>query len=186
MNLLSIENEWQYAFGSALPAGFLCRNELQDRWLRIHSLPGSKRYAETGAERSEILARHNLIADYTLGGNSDCALFFTQFGSNKSWSSSEGGALGERIPEHIMSFHEGEEQFEFFALNITWRSGAFDELLLAVAQERVGPILFANIENRSIYAPYDGGADLFFPSSAAAELAKQHFAYWLSKREDGM
>ena len=85
-----------------------------------------------------------------------------------------------------MSFHEGEEQFEFFALNITWRSGAFDELLLAVAQERVGPILFANIENRSIYAPYDGGADLFFPSSAAAELAKQHFAYWLSKREDGM
>ena len=37
------------------------KNHFQDRWLRIHSLPESKRHPENADEYVEILRRHNLI-----------------------------------------------------------------------------------------------------------------------------
>jgi hypothetical protein len=39
---------WNNHYPEAPPVGFLLRQVYSDRWLRIHSLPGSKRYASRG------------------------------------------------------------------------------------------------------------------------------------------
>lgn len=186
MPLPTPAEDWRASFGAALPAGFLCRIALPDRWLRIHSLPGSKRYPETDADRRELLSRQNSAGSYTLGEGSNCILFVTRFGEKKLWSASDNLPLNGLTPEHALSHEEDEDQTQFFALRLVWRSGAFDELILAAAEDRSGPLLFANTATRSAYAPYDGGADLFFPSPVIVGAAKQRFSSWLSERDDGL
>jgi hypothetical protein len=51
--------EQQWPGCSKLP--YLLREELQDRWVRFHTLPGSKRYPGTEAEYDIILARHHTV-----------------------------------------------------------------------------------------------------------------------------
>lgn len=177
---------WRSSFGEALPAGFLCRRTLADRWLRIHSLPGSKRYADTTAERTELLYRQNAAADYVLGSEVDCQLIITRLGEKKTWSSFETVPLAGRTPEHLLATDDDGDELQFFGLPVCWRKGSFDELLAAVADDRTGSILFANVQRQCIYAPYDGGADLFFPSHDEALLARVRFRPWLSPREDGL
>lgn len=58
----TLSKAWRARFGEVLPAGFLCREALSDRWLRIHSLPESKRYPADPSEMAELLSRHNRVA----------------------------------------------------------------------------------------------------------------------------
>ncbi len=85
-----------------------------------------------------------------------------------------------------MSSEQDEDQIQFFALQLPWRAGMFDELITAAAEDRTGPLMFANTATRSAYAPYDGGADLFFHSEASLREANELFAAWRSNREDGL
>lgn len=177
---------WHSSFGDSLPAGFLCRKPLADRWLRIHSLPESKRYAETDTERSELLHRQNAVATYVLGEGARCELLITRFGEKPEWSPSEELPLNGKVPEHVLSAGDDGDELQFFALPTVWKSNAFNELILAVADDRTGPVLFADIQRRCIYAPYDGGADLFFPTRSDADVARAKFQGWLSTRKDGL
>ena len=182
----TIAQQWRSKFGNTLPAGFLCRRVISDRWLRVHSLPLSKRYAETDAERLELLRRQNAVATFALGEGTDCLLFITRFGEDTGWSSLEEVPLGGEKPEHVFSAQEDGDELQFFALPVIWRENSLNELIVAVADGRTGPVLFTNIQRRQIYAPYDGGADLFFASPDAAISAHGRFGEWLSSREDGL
>jgi hypothetical protein len=184
MQTLPFATEWRASFGDALPAGFLCRAALADRWLRVHSLSESKRYAETEADQAELLRRQNDAASYVLGEDADCLVLVTRFGERQAWSF-EGLPLNGKAPVHVLSVGDDDDKLQFFGLPVKWRKGTFNELLLAVADDRTGPVLFANVQRRRIYAPYDGGADLFFPSPETTQLAREHFQDWLSVREDG-
>ncbi len=179
-----IISEWKCAFGSVLPAGFLCRSALAERWMRIHSLPESKRYPESVRDYSEMLDRQNSVAEYTLGKRSECLLFFTRFGEERELTSDELPFLNA-APEHVMSLN-GDDEYHFFALYVTWQREKFNELIVACANDQTGPILFANVATRRIYAPYAGGADLFFPGRSDVEAARSCFSNWLSKRVDGL
>lgn len=185
MQTLPFATEWRSSFGDVLPAGFLCRVALADRWLRVHSLPESKRYAETEAERAELLHRQNAAATYVLGEDADCQLVVTRFGENQAWSF-EALQVDGRTPVHVLSAGDEDDELQFFGLPVKWKTASFNELLLSVADDRTGPVLLADIQRRRIYAPYDGGADLFFASPKEAELARAHFQGWLSAREDGL
>lgn len=179
-------SEWRSSFGDALPARFLCRAALADRWLRVHSLPDSKRYAETGAERAELLYRQNAVASYVLGDVANCQLLITRFGKTPVWSPSEALPLNGRTPMHVLSAGDEDDELQFFGLQVRWQPATFDELILAVADDRTGPVLFADIQHGCIYAPYDGGADLFFRTPGAATRAHEQFRAWLPARENGL
>ena len=181
-----LRKRWQRAFGVALPIGFSCRESLGDLWLRIHSLSGSKRYADTEEERAEILLRHNSAADFLLGNGNRCVLFITIFGKSKKWDSSNEIQVDGLNFMHMMSHHGNHGDLEFFSTEIVWQTGAFDKLILSVADDKTWPICFANISSRNVYAPYDGGADLFFSSGADVASARGHFAQWISERQDGL
>jgi hypothetical protein len=72
-----------------------------------------------------------------------------------------------------------------FGGSTVWRAGAFDAFIEAVADNRVSG-LFAALETGSVYAPYDGGADLFFTTGRERDLARERYDGWLSSRPDGL
>jgi len=85
-----------------------------------------------------------------------------------------------------MSHYEDEDFMDFFVADAVWREGGFDQIIAAAANDELCPIVFVNFSVCSMYAPYDGGADLFFSSSEEMLVARNRFRSWLSKREDGM
>jgi hypothetical protein len=160
--------------------------------LRIHSLPESKRYPEDDTELAEVLRRQNAVADDLLGNGSLCLLFFTHwtYGTETpQWSRDEPGIkhLGA-TPELVLTIEENDDQDQmaFFALPVTWHRGSFDRLISDCANDRTGSLLFANLDRGSIYAPYDGGADLFYPSPDEVDPARSRHREWLSVHPSGM
>lgn len=166
------------------------------RWTRIHSLPKAKRYPESTKEKEEILRRHNAVANYVLG-DSPCILFFPRFGESKSWSnydikkirnSGSFKLLNSFTPEYVMSCavedHDGPIQI--FGARQAWHANKFDKLILESAEDRTGPLLFANVAKGTAYAPYDGGADLFLESPESVVLARKKFLDWLPDTASGL
>lgn len=66
---VTFESWWTSRFVRLPPLGHKLRRELPYRWLRIHSLPGSKRYADSEADYQEILSRQRAIAIEILRNN---------------------------------------------------------------------------------------------------------------------
>ena len=58
---------WRERCGDVPPLGNWIR-EWHDRWVRFHTLPDSKRYAESAAERATVLHRYNTVLDAMFGG----------------------------------------------------------------------------------------------------------------------
>lgn len=52
---------WQERWPLSPPLAHELKNLYPDRWVRFHSLPGSKRYAEDEAEYEILLHRHNTV-----------------------------------------------------------------------------------------------------------------------------
>lgn len=121
-----------------------------------------------------------------LGEGCKCSLFITRFGENREWSDTTLLPLIGDIPSHAIESEDPDEPIQFFGLQVTWSRSAFDKLICAAADDQTGPILFANTASQTIYAPYDGGADLFFSSPNATQVVKSKFRSWMSRREDGL
>lgn len=45
---------WRNAFGETAPIGYQLKDIFPERWLRVHSLPESKRYADSKEEYAII------------------------------------------------------------------------------------------------------------------------------------
>lgn len=58
-----MRSRWvEHPFCQAFPVAHLMREHFPECWLRIHSLPGSKRYPESDAEREIVFERiHGLV-----------------------------------------------------------------------------------------------------------------------------
>ena len=52
---------WERSWSGSDPLGYVLREEHADRWVRFHSLPESKRHAESPDEYDEILRRHRTV-----------------------------------------------------------------------------------------------------------------------------
>jgi hypothetical protein len=133
-----------------------------------------------------VLHRYNTIALRVLGQDVECFLFVARFGEERLWKQDAQGPLNELDFTYVMSHGDGDDAVQFFVAPATWRAGAFDTLLSAVADDQTGPVLFFNAARRTAFAPYDGGADLFLESAEEAHRMKMHFEAWLSSRPDGL
>lgn len=182
---------WRRAFGDVVPVGFLCRAGLPSRWLRIHSLPGSKRYPDHEAEYQELLRRHNHVATTLLGEGEECLLFVATLGQQPGSPSepevpSLDAAAFFRVPELLVPETAEDPEVEVAVTIVSWHANRFDPLITAVADGRAGPVLFANCDRRAAYAPYDGGADLFLDSPERVAQMKITWTNWSSPRHDGL
>src|SRR5215475_15612067 len=85
---MTVWDVWERHFGALPPVGHLLRQALPPRWMRIHSLPGSQRYAEGNLEYVELLSRHNQIAAEILGSDAEAILFIHVWGTVDAFRSS--------------------------------------------------------------------------------------------------
>src|SRR5882757_3514011 len=61
MTLDLFKQYWEKTFLDCPPIGYFLREAFPEIWFRIHTLPLSKRYADTPEETAEILRRHNTV-----------------------------------------------------------------------------------------------------------------------------
>lgn len=178
---------WQAWYPDTAPHGYEMRASHPDRWLRIHSLPGSKRYPESDADRAILLERHNAVATEALHGAPSVLLGYDYYGVYQFPAHHLLRAWVVDAPPVLRIAPDDDEAdaTSVFEGRIDWVPGAMDELLLHVADDRIR-LLLLNWDTGAVYAPYDGGADLFWPTPAECRIARQRFGAWLSPRVDGL
>ncbi len=178
-----------------LPAvGHVLRHGLSKRWLRVHSLPESKRYAETDAEYVELLRRHNEVALDLLGQDETAFLYLHHWGTAADFS-----AAYSRFPwATALESYETTTAVRsrpdlapaedpcIAGFSIRWSPHAWDGMLRDVADDRVPSVVLVNPKTGEAYAPYDGGADLFLAHSGRIATLATRWSAWLSKRPDGL
>jgi hypothetical protein len=179
---------WTAEFGPTPPLGHRLRIAYPGRWLRIHSLPGSKRYPSDPAELELLLARHQALADELLGSGGRCWLLTPTWepapiGSRRQLA----GCFGPREFECVGGEYDPETEIHaaYWALESSWQAAREREVLVAVANDEQRALWLADATHE-IYAPYDGGADLILASPARRATLANRYAHWLSRRPDGL
>jgi len=184
---------WNKEYPETSPIGYELRHVYQDRWLRIHSLPESKRYAENENEYKIILERQNQLIEDIIGNKTEIAISFGFYTNDiTSENYKELNDFGEFYKVLTIDLHkENPEEYEpemFFDIYVKidhWQTNKKNEILRAIADDRIMAI-FVCPSNRRIIAPYDGGVDIILESTEKRDEMKLKYKDWLSKREDGL
>lgn len=187
---------WKLRFGHGAVRGFeLAAARRGGTWVRMHSLPESKRYAESDAEYEELLRRYFVVLD-ELRGEEEVLIVVT-CGYSFSTSSRpirRTSLLADLLPRPRYwrsaseGYPEGEEQgWAHMYLNCVHRDApALIELLRCVADDRTGEVMVTTPTVTWVHHPYDGGTDLILESPAERDRVSELFAEWRSPRDDGL
>jgi hypothetical protein len=189
-----IQLAWTRAFPRCPPLRFLLRDVYPERWLRVHSLPAAKRLPTGPEDEREMLRRHEFVADRMLRTSRAGGLVVAY----------ANGYSGRPMPPSVVGFDlelmrewadqwrsdqrlaEDLEEIVFAASIFSYHHGLFSQLMCEVAYGKTAPLLFFAMDSGLVYSPYDGGADLFFESTATRDSAKIELVGWLSERADGL
>ena len=185
---------WRSHYGDCPPAGFLLLETFPDRWFRIHSLPESKRYADTAREMTALLARHNTVASDVLGDGSPCVVVTKSEYNARVGRPARGQVQFSRLgmkPLVVVTANNPNETGSGWSIplvhtRLMWQAGAIDDVLADVANALLGPFLVFSETTGRVYAPYDGGADLFVSSEAERNEYRAKYAAWLSSHPSGL
>lgn len=184
---------WNKEYPESLPINHELKLVYPDRWFRIHSLPESKRYAETEEEYKIILDRQNQLINELIGEESEVAISFglyrrdstnvnykelTDFGEFQKVLRID---LQKERPEEYLD----EMYFDIYVKTEKWENGKRDEILKAIADDEIRA-MFVSPSKKCVIAPYDGGVDIIVDSTEKRDRLKAKYKNWLSDREDGM
>jgi hypothetical protein len=196
LNSQEFRHYWLKQYGGCPPISNYLRDALSDRWFRIHTLPESKRYANTEAEYQQIIERHNTLLLDLLGDNRPFVLITTGYSETNEPVRPEAEAKGlVSESEWFLSIamHKLEDEvnappryWHFFMCEAVWRPGSKDRLLRMVADWELANILIVGVEQGCIYHPYDGGADIILSSERERDIKKKKYASWLSSHPSGL
>lgn len=173
---------WNTEWPETPPIAFLLRSLHPGRWVRFHSLPESKRYAETDAERVTILQRHHAVLG-ALGPSPEFFVVSIQFGSDHSSDGLTPHALHWQTIKPNDYF---DEPGHVYADAIDYPSAEFDRVLQAAAEWQIAHVIIGPPDLRWLYHPYDGGADVIAPSASDRDRLRAEFAEWLSGHPEGL
>jgi hypothetical protein len=158
----------------------------RDVWVRFHSLPRSKRYAQNEAEYAVVLERYNAVLDELFTG-ADVYVITPKWTAEPEVSPSQPDAgywrslLVEDDPDP-----EFRTYCHLFAARRPWRHGCVDELLRDIADDKVGGVMITDTDMRRIHHPYDGGADVFLATPQERDQMRDRHADWLSSHPSGL
>ncbi|MEU3457862.1 hypothetical protein ABZ671_30370, partial [Micromonospora sp. NPDC006766] len=165
---------------------------LDDRWVRFHSLPGSKRYAENDSEYATILHRHNAILDELRGQTVDLQVItlevaFTPVPRRRT------PILQALLPNaecwSVLSWPDLDPELAFahaYVNRVAWQPGRLDQLFRQVADDQIAHVIIAPPDLAWLYAPYDGGADVLLANTALRDYLRDRHRQWLSSHPAGL
>jgi hypothetical protein len=193
---------WEREVRIAPCSGFALKWAIPDRWVRFHSLPNAKRYAENSQEDAEILARHVETLMHLSGGTTNDLWLLSSVWSDDASSDPHfepyaelemfGPPIRWAAYKHFDPLDEiaSETSLGLFVQQVSDVS-LLDDLLRTIAEDTGPDITIAANDLVWLYHPYDGGADVIAPTSgrfaaSGAELLRAWKPEWLSAREDGL
>jgi hypothetical protein len=188
-------NQWNSRFSGCEPVAHRLRTAFPDRWVRFHSLPGSKRYPEDESEYAKVLYRHNHILGQLVGPRRQVVLLTTGYSGStepaclqpESPSPGRDAVFWRTIPMHELEGNSTEPNYwHVFACVREWRRGLFDPIVRLVADDVLSNVMIVAPDCRWVLHPYDGGMDVIMESSAARDLLKSSNSEWLSPHPSGM
>jgi hypothetical protein len=187
--------DWQRWFPNCDPIAHCLRVAFPDRWVRFHSLPGSKRYPEDEAEYATAFERHNRILGELARPGQTVVLLSTGYSqspepirSQPEWQVLDPGA----VSWWTVAMHETDADFadpsywHVFASTREWRPRVFDPLVRLVADDVLRNVMVVAPDCRWLLHPYAGGMDVIAESQTARDRFKAGYAGWLSARPDGL
>ncbi|MGN2484440.1 DUF3885 domain-containing protein [Acinetobacter calcoaceticus] len=194
----SFISQWKFFYPNKLPISHYFPQYFSQFWFRIHSLPESKRYADTPAEYELLLNRHNQIIDDCFDSNTSIFIvsghYFSQNNNNKIYDptfrlkykfhSEKEINLTQTNPEY---YDEDEEDrfFRPYSTKIIWQANEHNDLLKKIADDEVRAFMIS-FEQNIIISPYDGGIDLIIFNDAKRNELRNNYKDWLSPRADGL
>ncbi|MDO7848442.1 hypothetical protein Q5H92_18900 [Hymenobacter sp. M29] len=203
MTAVQFDQFWLSRFPHTPPISHYFRHDYGDKWFRIHSLPESKRYANTEAEWETLLTRQNAVITDVLGLDTSILLVTGDYLYDELSAEEVDFTLDSvltlesiaglpfepatRTDLHRMDpeeYDSGRIYQPFFCEQI-WRPHQFDAVLKDIADDCTR-VLFIALERECIAVPYDGGVDLFLPTAEARDTYRTKYQAWLSSREDGL
>jgi hypothetical protein len=147
------------------------------RWARIHSLPGSKRYATTESEWDELLMRQNEVFGYLLDEGTPLQCVINRLPGDRDLINQF-----KLVPLGALQDGPDEPMYNSYLLPTIWTQHGLDALLRSIADEGMRGFFVAP---DCLIGPYDGGVDVILADSAAVALFRRTYARWLSVRDDG-
>ncbi|MFF5226164.1 hypothetical protein [Dactylosporangium sp. NPDC000521] len=166
---------------------------VRERWVRFHTLPGSKRYPGTEAEYGIVLARHNVVLAELVSGPE--ALVVTA-GCSDAPEPREPCRSPETVVVHPDATYwtsvcmDDEPGFQswmhLYVSQVPWSVGCLDPLLRQVADDVIANVVLADTGLRWLYHPYDGGMDVMLSSTADRDALRDRHRDWLSAHPGGL
>jgi hypothetical protein len=191
MTKLEMEKFWQTIYPLCPPINHLFKIFYTDRWLRIHSQPDSKRYAETDDEWETLLNTQNNILDDVFNDNEKFYLFTGSLSSN-TFNIVEGSEIKHQCLQNfkfsameLVDLHAVTKEYYaedifytpvFTALQYT--SKGYNNILKSIANDELR-VFFLNPKTKTIFAPYNGGVDIIYANTEIKneyKLKYNHFA----------
>lgn len=194
---LEMTDRWRAAYGACPPVGYELRGWFPDRCVRFHSLPDSRRYANTEEEYAEILRRERHTLSDGLAGDASTSEPVALVLMSASWSGTAGPTprtreLSSLLPANYWtSLILDDSDPEYLSWIHLWISRsslddpALDEVLRLVADDAARLIVLSDAFSW-LYAPYDGGADVIARSTAERDLLRSEHKNWLSAHPSGL
>jgi hypothetical protein len=187
VDLDDLTRRWRAAWPHCPPVGHLFRYHLRDTWVRFHSLPESRRYADSEADYEIILHRHNTILREL--GATEVYVMTAEYDAGDLAAGMEPIHVGLH-PNAAKWLRVAEPDEPGLAVDlhisqVRYEPGTLDPLLRYVADDQTNHVVIADTTLRWLYHPYDGGADAILPSSTERDRLKARYAEWLSARPDG-
>lgn len=169
------------------PIAHELRERHADRWVRFHSLPESKRYAETEDEYEIILDRHHRVLA-ELGSEEGLYLIAAYYPDERGLVSPDprhpGAVPWMTIePDDQSSF---EIPLTLYVSTTSYDRRVLNPLLRAVADWEISDAIIAPLDLRWLYHPYDGGADVIAPTAHERDVLKGRHPDWLSTHSSGL
>ena len=185
---------WQKQFGETVPLGYRLRVDFADRWLRLHSLPQSKRFADGEAEYGIILQRANALCAELFGEHTKVEVLYSRPSDISADFAHDHNDLFESnfgFDSEFRSVDMSEEpadrcEWTSFCKTVIWKHGVFDKIFAKIADDELPFFLLKSPITHEVLAPYAGGFDLILKSDARVQTLKSRWAAWLSAGKDMM
>ena len=165
------------------PLAFLLRDKINEHWFRFHSLPESKRYAESEEEWITLIDRHREVSDIVLGHGSRCSIYCA-FYSDTAIPDDISSTFKWR--RHNVFNQQSEEVIYSYVTEGYWDFDTFIDLIKQVANDEVRHISFHSHKTDAMYCPYDGGADVFSFDESFMNDIRSKFTHWKSAHSTGL
>ena len=184
---------WNKEYPESLPINHELKWAYSDRWFRIHSLPESKRYAESDGEYKILLDRQNELINDLIGEDSEIIISFGLYTNDiTNGNYKELTDFGEFQKVLTIDLHkekpkeyEDEMCLDIYVKIENWKIGKRDKILIAIADDEIRA-MFVSPSKKCVIAPYDGGVDVIVDTITKRDRLKDKYSDWLSNQEDGM